>query len=478
MKETLKSVGIDIGTTTTQLVFSRIEIENKNGAFAVPRFVITKREVFYRSKIYFTPLIGNDLIDGDEVRKIVVLEYQKAGVSSEEIGVGAVIITGETARKENAKRLLHSLSDYIGDFVVATAGSDLESAIAAQGSGAASFSKEKNCTAANFDIGGGTTNIALFENGTLKDTTCLDIGGRLVRVEPADMRILYMAPKIEALASRMGLSLRTGEKAETAELRRLARRMASFIDEITSFVPESEELAGFITSHRLSGEAKIGNAVFSGGVADCIYGEYEEKELFKFGDIGILLGQSVRECSVFRNIKTLKARETINATVIGAGSYTVGVSGSTINYSNEEIFPLKNIPVIKAQYGFKAERGEAERMLARKAEMFMEDGHMEQAAVGLKGIKSPSYSELSELADYLVKGLENAIEQWDTLIIVLEEDMGKALGNRLSEIIKKKIKIVSIDGIAVGDGDYIDIGRPMAGGRVIPVVVKTLIFGA
>lgn len=126
MKEILKSVGIDIGTTTTQLIFSSIEIENRGGGFSVPRFTITGRRVEYRSAIYFTPLINNELIDGDALRDIVVSEYKKAGAAASDISAGAVIITGETARKENAKRLLHSLSDYLGGFVVATAGSTLK----------------------------------------------------------------------------------------------------------------------------------------------------------------------------------------------------------------------------------------------------------------------------------------------------------------------------------------------------------------
>lgn len=478
MKESLKSVGIDIGTTTTQLVFSLIEIENKSGAFAVPKFTITRREVFYKSAVYMTPLSSPELIDGEAVRRIVVSEYERARVRPEDITVGAVIITGETARKENARRLLQSMSDYIGDFVVATAGSDLESAIAGKGAGAAALSKKELSTVANFDIGGGTTNIAVFKNGELMDTTCLDIGGRLVRVEPGTLRLLYMAPKIGELARGMGLALREGERASLAELRKLARRMAAFLDETSSISPESPELANFVTARRLSRDWQIKKVTFSGGVADYIYNSAEPEELFKYGDLGILLGGAVKEGMVYKNTEVLLPGETISATVIGAGSYTVGVSGSTINYSSEKVFPLKNVPVIKAQYDFKADNGSPAEMLRRKTEMFADGGHMQQAAVGLKGIKSPSYTELRTLAEYLAAGLKEAMEEWDTLIVVLEEDMGKALGNALSAIIKKKMNIVSIDGISVSDGDYIDIGKPLGDGRVIPVVVKTLIFGA
>jgi ethanolamine utilization protein EutA len=64
------------------------------------------------------------------------------------------------------------------------------------------------------------------------------------------------------------------------------------------------------------------------------------------------------------------------------------------------------------------------------------------------------------------------------VIVISDEDMGKALGFCLRSILKDDINIVSLDGIYAEDGDYIDIGSPIGQGRVIPVVIKTLVFGA
>ena len=139
MTEEILSVGIDIGTSTLQLIFSKIYIENRGSSFTVPQIKIIGKEVIYRSEIYETPLISETVIDTKNVKKIIENEYKKANIKYEDVSTGAVIITGDTARKENAKEVLETLSGMAGDFVVATAGPDLESIIAGKGSGAYTF---------------------------------------------------------------------------------------------------------------------------------------------------------------------------------------------------------------------------------------------------------------------------------------------------------------------------------------------------
>ena len=182
MRQEIKSIGIDIGTSTTQLVFSRIVVENVAGSYNVPRVSIVDKEVIYRSKIYFTPLRSATEIDAEAVKKIVKDEYEAAGMTPADLSTGAVIITGETARKQNANEVLEALSDFAGDFVVATAGPDLESVLAARGAGTDTISEEHRTAVANLDVGGGTTNIAVYQKGTLRGVCCLDIGGRLINI--------------------------------------------------------------------------------------------------------------------------------------------------------------------------------------------------------------------------------------------------------------------------------------------------------
>ena len=241
MKETILSVGIDIGTSTTQLIFSRLTIENLASSYMVPRIRIVDKEVTYRSEIYFTPLLSQTEIDAEKVKGIIEREYRKAGMKPEDLQTGAVIITGETARKQNANSVLASLSSMAGDFVVATAGPDLESVLSAKGAGADRISEEKRIAVANIDIGGGTSNIALFQKGSLKGTSCLDIGGRLIKVENG--RISYIYPKIQKLAERHGIRIAVGDRADESTLYRVCEHMADQLA-MAVHVMEPDELHG------------------------------------------------------------------------------------------------------------------------------------------------------------------------------------------------------------------------------------------
>lgn len=182
-EEEILSAGIDIGTSTTQLVFSRMLLQNTGGFGRIPQIKVISKDVFYRSKVYFTPLLSRDEIDGEKVHDIIDGEYKKAGIKASDLSTGAVIITGESSRKKNAEDVVKAISGIAGDFVVATAGADLESVLAGKGSGAAQLSKDTGSIVANLDIGGGTSNICFFENGHMLDTACLDIGGRLVQIQ-------------------------------------------------------------------------------------------------------------------------------------------------------------------------------------------------------------------------------------------------------------------------------------------------------
>ena len=112
-----------------------------------------------------------------------------------------MIITGETARKENARQVLAALSAFAGDFVVATAGPDLESILAARGAGADEYSREHHTKVLHFDIGGGTSNLALYDNGELVRTGCLDVGGRLIKVDRETGRATYVSPSLQRWAA-------------------------------------------------------------------------------------------------------------------------------------------------------------------------------------------------------------------------------------------------------------------------------------
>ncbi|MDR1508387.1 MAG: ethanolamine ammonia-lyase reactivating factor EutA, partial [Synergistaceae bacterium] len=250
MRERILSVGIDIGTSTVIVIFSHIYVENVAGDYRMPDVRIVRKEVIYRSPVFFTPLVSNNELDIDGIAGIIKDEYRAAGIQPSEVKTGAVIITGDTARKSNAESVLHTISGYAGDFVVATAGPQMESILAGKGSGAEQYSIDNSGAIANLDIGGGTTNIAIFENGIVVDSDCMDIGGRLIRFRHGTSEIEYLFPKIGQLSAELGLSLTLGSTMTSEQIHAIARAMAEVALERFTDGPKSKWYHHLLTNGR------------------------------------------------------------------------------------------------------------------------------------------------------------------------------------------------------------------------------------
>jgi ethanolamine utilization protein EutA len=476
VKEELLSVGIDIGTSTTQLIFSKLTVENTASNFSVPRISIVDKEIVYRSKVYFTPLISATEINGEEIKEIVESEYKKANIDKDDIQTGAVIITGETARKENANDVLHALSGFAGDFVVATAGPDLESIISGKGAGAHIYSKEHSTTVVNIDVGGGTSNLSLFKRGEVVDTGCLDIGGRLIKVDVVSKEITYISPKIETIIKDKNLNIRVGIKITKDNINPIVNIMKDIIVESIGLKEKSELFDFLVTNKSISLDEDIKNVSFSGGVADYVYYDGSIDDYFKYGDIGILLGQAIKNCEELGNINVIKPLETIRATVVGAGSHTTEVSGSTITYTNDA-FPIKNLPILKLSMDEESGNSkELSESIKTKLNWFKLENDLQKIAIAINGQKNPSFEKVTEYAKGIVDGMSEIVEKKLPFIVIVENDMAKVLGQSIYALLNYKTDIVCIDSIKVENGDYIDIGKPIADGKVLPVVIKTLVF--
>lgn len=439
MSERLISVGLDIGTTSTQMVVSALTIENRASVFAVPELEISDRTILYESPVHFTPLLDETRMDAPALRRIVEEEYRKAEINRDGVDTGAVIITGETSRKENAAAVLEALSDLAGDFVAAAAGPDLESVLAAKGAGAMELSEKTGKTVLHMDIGGGTSNLCLIRDSEVVQTGCLNVGGRLIKADEQGT-VTYVSAVVEDLTDiRPGQPLRREAAEELAGTLVLALEMAAGLREpgplLKQLTTEEAETPWIPPS-----EAVL--LSFSGGVADCIE---KEQDWLRFGDLGVILGRTIQKSRLCQGQYRL-GQQTIRATVIGAGCHSAQLSGSTVFHQNIT-FPVKNLSVVSLSFPYQDT----------------------PCAFRLPGIDDPGYEDLSHLAAELAQSRKER-----PLVLCMEQDMAKALGGLLALRLGREAPILCIDGVQAREGSFLDLCAPVA--DAIPVVVKTLIL--
>ena len=450
MTDRLCSVGLDVGTTTTQLIVSQLTIENRAGAFAVPELAITDRKILYESPVFFTPLLNGELVDAQALRTLVMEEYEKAGISRSDVDTGAIIITGETSRKENAQQVLHALSDLAGDFVVATAGPHLESVLAAKGAGSLEISQHRDTPVLHMDIGGGTSNLALLKDGRILRTGCLNVGGRLLKFTP-DGIVTYVSPVLDGLTA-----LKPGEHAAAPQTEAVAQLLVQALEMAAGLRPPDTLLDRLSTQEAGApfSPAPAGTTVIlSGGVAECVSQSHPP---FAFGDLGPVLGSCIRKSRLAGHYEL--GRQTIRATVIGAGCHAAQLSGSTV-YAQGVSLPVKNLPVIT----FSQEEQQSSSLSEQITRRIQEQDS--PPVLYFPGFQGASYDQVSRLAD--------AIAQASTgdMRICLQQDMAKALGQAL-KLRHPHQGVLCLDGLTLSEGDYLDVGTPV--GPTFPVVIKTL----
>lgn len=471
----LVSVGIDIGSSGTQVLFSRINLR-RPGEDLSSRYYVVSRESLYQSPVALTPYQSEERIDEAALGAIIDEAYNAAKLQPDDIDTGAVILTGEALRRENAEAIAAILSERGGDFVCATAGHHMEAMLAAYGSGAARVSNDEGKRILNIDIGGGTTKLALVEAGRVARTAAVHIGGRL-QVVDGGQRITRLDPAGRYAAAQAGFSWALGDRAAPEAMDRVADWMADAV--ITAVRDRSLPLAveKLYLTEPLGDVGAVDGVMFSGGVAEYVY----RREARDFGDMGRRLGDALRKRVEAGALPWpfLPARECIRATALGASEYSVQISGNTIYVSNPgALLPRRNLQVLHPDLDL-GEEIDADRMSraigAHFAAFDLTEGESD-VALALRWRGAPSYDRVAAFARGIVLGLARTIAAQRPLYLVLDGDLAQTLGGILSEEMAIKNDLLVIDGVVLWDFDYIDLGRIRLPSHTVPVTVKSLVF--
>ena len=465
----LVSVGVDIGSSTSHLVFSRIVLERLDS-----RYIVSERTVLHESEVLLTPYAADMSIDAVALGAFIDRQYALAQIDPQAIDTGALILTGVAVRRSNARAIGDLFAAQAGKFVSVSAGDALETTLAAFGSGAAARSIREGARVMNIDIGGGTSKIAVCEAGELMDLTAVDIGARIVSFDAAG-RVQRIEAAGHRFAQQVGLSLELGEPPDAQGLGRMVDCMADGLCDVLQKTSLDAATASLLRLDPLRNERAPDVITFSGGVSEYIYGVQTQS----YGDLGPALARAVLTRVQRWSPRIEQPDQGIRATVVGASQYTIQVSGSTIYVAPHSILPVKNIAVITPDLPLAAETLNAEQIAAavrfalRRFEL-----HDSEHAVALcyHWQASATFARLDAFCRGVAAGLSDLLARGLPLILVGDGDIGGLIGIHCQEELRLSNAIVSIDGITLKAFDFIDIGSLLETSGAVPVVIKSLVF--
>ena len=471
----LRSVGIDIGSSGTQVAFSRLHLR-RLGEDLTSRYTVVRRETLFQSPVAFTPYTGERRIDGRALGAIIDQAYRQARQRPEDIDTGVVILTGEALRRENAEQIAKIVAEHGGDFVCAGAGHHMEALLAAYGSGAVRVSYDQGSRILNVDIGGGTTKLALIEAGRVLATAAVHIGGRLQVVDDAG-RMVRLEPAGRYHAARAGCDWSLGDTVAPDALDRVADRMADALLAAITAYPPPEEIGPLFLTDPIDDLGSLDGIMFSGGVGEYVYG----RQTTDFADLGARLGAAIRRRTADGALPApvLPAGECIRATVLGASQYSVQLSGNTCYISRPDmLLPRRNLQVVRPGYdlGETVDSDHVASAIRGHLTAFDLDTAHDEFALALDWHGLPAYGRLLAFARGIRGGLKERVETGQPLYLVLDGDIALTLGSLLRDELDVTGDLMVIDGVRLADFDYIDLGKLRIPSNTVPVTIKSLVF--
>lgn len=476
---TLHSVGVDIGSSGTQVVFSRLRLR-RIGEDLTSRYVVVDRRTLYRSPVTLTPYASAEHIDPAALGAIIDDAYGAAAVDPADVDTGVVILTGEALRRRNAEAIAGVLAERAGELVTATAGHHMEAMLAAYGSGAAKASYDAGLRILNVDIGGGTTKLAVLDRGRVVATAAVHIGGRLQVVDDAG-RIVRLDPAGREHAARAGYVWELGDVAGPGELAAVAELMADALVDVLAAVgaagPPPAGVARLYLTEPLPPAGPVDGVMFSGGVAEYVYAREDRG----FGDLGGPLGRAVRRRADAGALPfaVLPPGECIRATALGASEYSVQLSGNTGCITDPgALLPRRNLQVVRPEYelGESVDAAAVAAAIRRRLTALDADQTGADVALAMSWAGLPSHDRLLAFARGVRDGLADRIRRGGPVYVVLDGDVAMTLGRLLRDELDVTGDLLVVDGVRLRDFDYIDIGRIRHPSNTVPVTIKSLVF--
>jgi ethanolamine utilization protein EutA len=470
----LTTVGIDIGSSGTQVIFSRVHLR-RLAEDLTSRYYVVSRETLFQSPVALTPYQSEERIDDEKLGAIIDDAYAAAKLHPDNIDTGVVILTGEALRRENAQGIAAILSEQGGEFVTATAGHHMESMLAAYGSGAARVSSDENKRILNIDIGGGTTKLALVEKGKVIATAAIHIGGRLQVVENG--AIVRLDPAGKYHAKRAGFSWDRGGTIDIADMQKVANVMADTLVAALTAQPMPHDVEHLYLTDPIADLGRIDGIMFSGGVAEYIY----RRESRDFGDMGPRLGRAIRERIEAKAFPwpVLAAGECIRATALGASEYSVQLSGNTSYISSPgTLLPRRNLQVLQPPFecGDAVDPAKLAAAIKNHIVAFDLENSDREIALALRWTGMPAHERLLAFAEGIKSGLADRLAKKEPIFIMLDGDVAQTLGHILRDELEVESDLLVIDGVVLWDFDYIDLGRIRMPSYTVPVTIKSLVF--
>lgn len=471
----LISVGIDIGSSGTQVVFSRIMLQ-RGGDQLSSRYFVVSREQLYQSPVSLTPYAAGLLIDKTALGAIIDDAYNAAGLAPSQVDTGAVILTGEALRRENAHNIADILAAHGGDFVCTMAGHHIEAMLAAYGSGAAWASNEQHKRVLNIDIGGGTTKFAILESGRVTATAAIHIGGRL-HVYDSAQRLTRLEPAGQALAASAGFNWQLDDQVPNNEKDAVAAWMARAIVAAVTEGEHSPDLEAFWLTEKLPRLDGIEAVMFSGGVSEFVYG-HEDRD---FSDMGKLIGNKLGQMLAKGELPwaALPAGAGIHATALGLSEYSVQLSGNTIYVPDPEaVLPRRNLRVMQPAYEFSEVVNSEAIALAITDCLNKFDVHHgeDDFVLAFHWSGTPRYERIAAFAKGLAMGMPDAMQSSLPVYVVIDGDIARTLGRILQHELHVRAPLLIVDGVNLADFDYIDFGTVRIPSNTVPITIKSLLF--